>query len=113
MVRCLCRFLGMTTYFVPEISWQSQFLSYMALSVISLVLWKMYLKKHLVKVVRHFTKVRSVYRNIYILETDIVNGVGKIKVGDALWAVKGPVLLRELVLKLLGTRGLFTCEIVE
>jgi membrane protein implicated in regulation of membrane protease activity len=84
--------VGILTYILPALSWELQFLSFAALSVLTALYW--------------WRRQRSVQRKsdqpglnmrgseligqTFVVQESIINGRGKIKVGDGVWMVVGP-----------------------
>ena len=79
------------TLMLFDISWEVQILMFSVLSVVAILLSRMYLKRHPIHT-EDATLNRRGEQHIgrtYTLETDIINGVGKARVGDSLWRVEG------------------------
>jgi membrane protein implicated in regulation of membrane protease activity len=84
--------VGILTYILPSLYWEIQFLSFAVLSVLTALYW--------------WRRQRSVQRksdqpglnmrgseligHTFVVQESIVNGRGKIKVGDGVWMVVGP-----------------------
>jgi membrane protein implicated in regulation of membrane protease activity len=84
--------VGILTYILPALSWEIQFVSFAVLSVLTALYW--------------WRRQRSVQRksdqpglnmrgseligHTFVVQESIVNGRGKIKVGDGVWMVVGP-----------------------
>jgi membrane protein implicated in regulation of membrane protease activity len=84
--------VGIITYILPSLNWEIQFLSFAVLSVLTALYW--------------WRRQRSVQRksdqpglnmrgseligHTFVVQESIVNGRGKIKVGDGVWMVVGP-----------------------
>jgi membrane protein implicated in regulation of membrane protease activity len=87
--------LGLILIFLPELSFLTQAVLFTALALTScFVYWRF---------VRHAANERSDQPNLnrraeqyigrrFLLDTAIVNGHGKARVGDSLWLVEGPEL---------------------
>jgi membrane protein implicated in regulation of membrane protease activity len=84
--------VGILTYILPSLNWETQFLSFAVLSVLTALYW--------------WRRQRSVQRKsdqpglnmrgseligqTFVVQEAIINGRGKIKVGDGVWMVVGP-----------------------
>ena len=78
----------------PDLSWQVQFLVFSVLSVVSVVLSRRFLvNRQTESEIPHLNRRGQQYvGRIFTLSEAIVQGVGKIKVDDTHWRVKGPSL---------------------
>ena len=79
------------TMLVVDISSETQILLFSVLSVVAIVVSRIYLKRHPIQT-DDATLNRRGEQHIgktYTLETAIENGVGKARVGDSLWRVEG------------------------
>ncbi len=81
-------------FIFPDISWQIQFLVFSVLSVISVILSRRFLvNRQTESEVPNLNRRGQQYvGRAFTLSEAIVQGVGKIKVGDTHWNVKGPPL---------------------
>lgn len=96
----LCLWLGMaafvtgiTAWLLPALNWQAEVVIYAALSVVAVGLWFRY--KPLGKDTRDNglnQRGRSHVGQTYTLVEEIVNGVGRARVDDSVWSVRGPDL---------------------
>ncbi|MGI9385712.1 MAG: NfeD family protein [Methyloligellaceae bacterium] len=75
-----------------DIAWQWQLVMFAILSLISVILAKIYLRGHATESDRPLLNKRAQQHigRSYVLEEAIENGRGKIRVGDSLWRVEGP-----------------------
>ena len=92
----------------PAISTNLQFLIYSVLSVVTIIAWKFYGKKHLIESDHPLLNKRgSQYiGRIFSLYEPIINGQGKVKVDDSIWKVHGkdcPINSRVKVTAVRGT----------
>ena len=83
--------VGAIAALLPILSWQYQLFMFSVLSVLSVVFWRIYLKKHPIKTDRPLLNRRSAQYigRIFTLEEPIVNRRGKIKVDDSTWKIEG------------------------
>lgn len=100
--------LGVVLLFVPEMGFGLQSVIFAVFAVIScFVYWRF---------VRHAMDERSDQPNLnrraeqyigrrFVLETAIVNGQGKARVGDSLWLVEGPELPAGAPIEVVGVDG--------
>lgn len=100
--------IGVILWIAPSISWQHQLLIFAIGSVVSIFLWRRYLKTHTAKSDNPSLNRRGeqyVGRMFTLLEP-IVNGRGKVQVEDSTWRVEGidmPVGTKVLVI---GAEGI-------
>ena len=83
--------VGLTLLAFPEMTWQVQLLIFAALSVISLVAGRSFLRRRPIETDRPTLNRRGeqyVGRH-FTLEEPVVNGLGKIKVDDSIWKIEG------------------------
>lgn len=91
--------------FGPQLQW----LVFSAVSVISIIVWKRYAKKHKLDEVDENSTLNQRGKGFigkeFFLSQAIVNGVGKAKVGDTHWRVTGPELPQDAKVKVVGFEG--------
>jgi hypothetical protein len=100
--------VGLLLLVVPELAWQYQVLTFSALSVISIVGWRLVLVKRPIASDEPMLNRRGqqYVGRTFTLKTDIVNGVGKLSVGDTLWRVEGPELKAGTAVVVTGVDGM-------
>jgi len=83
--------VGAVLYFIPSLTWENQFMIFAVLSVASIVLSKMFFKKHPIETDSPTLNRRGEQNigRVFTLTEAIVNGVGKVKVDDTIWKVAG------------------------
>jgi inner membrane protein len=83
--------VGLLLYVIPDLHLLIQVIIFGVLSVVTLVLYKKYKKENpTVKDEPNLNRRGEQYvGRIFTLEEAIVNGVGKVKVDDSSWKVKG------------------------
>ena len=83
--------VGLILVIAPEMPWQYQFIVFAVVSVVSIVVWRNYLKKHPTETDRPTLNMRGeqYVGRIFTLTEPVVNGVGKIKVDDTMWKIEG------------------------
>ena len=84
--------VGLVLLLSPELSWQAQFILLACFSLISIIVWRI-IRKFLPPKepdVSHLNRRAEQYiGRTFTLVEPIVNGIGKIKVDDSTWRVKG------------------------
>ena len=83
--------LGLLAWLIPGMSWETQVMLFAVLSLVSIVGWRMWQRRH-PDVSDQPTLNRrgeQYIGRVFVLETPIENGFGKVRVGDSLWRVKG------------------------
>lgn len=83
--------VGLILVLAPEMTWQYQFIVFAVVSVVSIVVWRNYLKKHPIETDRPTLNMRGeqYVGRTFTLTEPVVNGVGKIKVDDTMWKIEG------------------------
>lgn len=83
--------VGVILLISPDMGWQYQFIIFAIVSVVSIVVWRSYLRKHPTETDKPTLNMRGeqyVGREFTLVEP-VVNGVGKIKVDDTMWKIEG------------------------
>ncbi|MDM8557342.1 NfeD family protein [Candidatus Parabeggiatoa sp. HSG14] len=85
-------FIGFITLFFPQLSLEYQVLTLAMISIVSVVIGRLYLGKHPLSSDQPFLNKRGseLVGNTYNISEPIVNGIGKIRVLDSTWRVEGP-----------------------
>lgn len=85
---------GLVIFLIPSTPWQVQFVIFGVLAVASVVAAKYYFKRNPIETEDATLNRRgSQYvGRVFNLEEGIVNGIGKVRVGDSVWRVEGPDL---------------------
>lgn len=80
--------------FTGILSWQIQWLLFGVLSIVGVTVWTLYFKSKGGKSDSPFLNERQqkLVGGVYCLSEPIVNGRGRMKVGDSWWLVEGPDL---------------------
>jgi hypothetical protein len=83
--------VGAILFFMPDLSWQGQMLFFAVLSVVSLIGWRAYQRRHpTVSDQPNLNRRGAQYvGRVFTLDEAIVNGTGKIRVDDTTWKVAG------------------------
>ncbi len=83
--------LGLLAWLIPAMSWEMQLMLFAILSLVSIVGWRMWQRRHPEESDQPNLNRRAeqYIGRVFTLETPIENGYGKVRVGDTLWRVKG------------------------
>lgn len=83
--------VGALVFFIPAIGWEMQFIIFSILGIISVYTGRNYLRKNpIVSEDENLNNRGSRYiGHKYKLERELVNGEGKVRIGDSLWLVRG------------------------
>lgn len=81
--------VGAILLFAPGFAWQGQVLVFAVLSVVAVVGWRFWLRRHPIRTADPTLNVRGAQYvgRVVTLAEPLVNGVGKARVGDTLWRV--------------------------
>ena len=83
---------GLVKFLFPELSWGVQYLLFAAFSILSLVIWKRFVKQASPEDTDQpqLNRRNQSYKGrILVLSEPIVNGFGKVRVDDSQWKVSG------------------------
>jgi len=83
--------VGVILLISPEMGWQYQFIVFAVVSVVSIVVWRIYLNKHPTITDKPTLNMRGeqYVGRVFTLAEPIVNGIGKLKVDDTMWKIEG------------------------
>ena len=83
--------LGLLSWLIPAMGWEMQLMLFAVLSLVAIVGWRMWQRKHPDETDQPTLNRRGeqYIDRVFRLETAIENGFGKVRVGDTLWRVKG------------------------
>ncbi len=83
--------LGVLSWLIPAMGWEMQLMLFAVLSLGAIVGWRMWQRKHPDETDQPMLNRRGeqYIDRVFVLETAIENGFGKVRVGDSLWRVKG------------------------
>jgi membrane protein implicated in regulation of membrane protease activity len=108
--------VGLVLVIAPGMSWEYQVLLFAVLSIVSIALWLLRLKKHPTQSeVSNLNKRVAQYMDrVARVQEPIVNGLGTINVDDTIWRVLGPDCEAGTKVKVIGAEGTdLKVEIVE
>lgn len=96
--------LSALTWLFPDITIPVQVIIFAVLSVLSTVVHRAYVKRHPQTSDHPVLNQRGqqYLGRVFTLESAIVNGIGRIKVGDSSWQVEGPDLAVGQRVKVIG-----------
>jgi membrane protein implicated in regulation of membrane protease activity len=107
---------GSIVLLMPSISLDVQVLIFSVLSIASILIWKVYVKKHPTVTDNPLLNKRSAQYigRVFTLIEPIENGHGKIKVDDSIWKVRGEECDVGTKVKVVGADGvLLDVEIIR
>jgi hypothetical protein len=83
--------VGIILLIAPDLTWQTQFIIFAIVSVVSIAVWRVYLNKHPIATDKPTLNRRGeqYVGRVFTLAEPIVNGVGKLKVDDTMWKIEG------------------------
>lgn len=83
--------VGLLLYFMPDLTWQTQWIIFSVISVVSVIAWRVLANKKPSES-DHPTLNRRGEQYVgrtFTLTEPISNGIGKIKVDDSMWKIEG------------------------
>ncbi len=100
--------VGLILWTMPEISWESQLLLFSVISVVSIALWLIRLRKHPTESEDGTINERSqqYVGRVFTLVEPIIDGYGKIHVDDSFWQVSGTDCEKGTKVKVTSTDGM-------
>jgi len=98
---------GGLLWLMPNLEWTTQVLVFAVLSVLSVLAWRSWAKKHPVHTDQPALNRRGEHylNRVFTLDEAMVNGVGKIRVDDSTWKVEGPDCAAGSKVKVVGVDG--------
>ncbi|HED16475.1 MAG TPA: NfeD family protein [Gammaproteobacteria bacterium] len=98
---------GGLLWLMPNLEWTTQVLVFAVLSVLSVLAWRSWAKKHPVHTDQPALNRRGEHylNRVFTLDEAIVNGVGKIRVDDSTWKVEGLDCAAGSKVKVVGVDG--------
>jgi membrane protein implicated in regulation of membrane protease activity len=98
---------GLITMLAPSLPWQAQFVLFGVLAIASVVGARYYFKRNPIETTDATLNKRGAQYigRTFSLEEAIVNGFGKVRVGDSVWRAEGPDLPAGDRVKVIGVDG--------
>ncbi|WP_434131551.1 NfeD family protein [Methylocaldum sp. GT1BB] len=83
--------VGVIKLIVPALSWEYQLILFSVLSIVSIAVFRLFLKRHPIETDQPLLNQRAAQYigRLFTLENPIVNGQGRIRVDDSTWKVQG------------------------
>ena len=99
--------VGLAAWLIPAMGWEFQLMLFAILSLVSIVAWRVYQRRHPDESDQPALNRRGeqYIGRVFVLETPIENGFGKVRVGDTLWRVRGSDAAAGRRVKVVGTEG--------
>ncbi len=101
--------VGIVLYVRPELNWQYQLILFAVLSVASIALWRLtrpFFPPGEPEVPNLNRRADQYIGRTFTLSEPIVNGMGKIKVDDSTWRVRGDEAPVDTRVKVIGVDGI-------
>jgi len=100
--------VGVILWALPDMSWESQLLIFSIISVVSIALWRIRLRKHPTESEDDTLNVRTnqYIGRVFTLVEPIIDGYGKIHVDDSYWQVSGTDQEKNKKVKVISTDGM-------
>lgn len=98
---------GILLWLMPNLEWTTQVLIFAVLSVLSVIAWRAWAKKHPIQTDQPALNRRGEHylNRVFTLDEPIVNGVGKIRVDDSTWKIEGPECEAGSKVRVVGVDG--------
>jgi inner membrane protein len=98
---------GLITMIAPSLPWQAQFVLFGVLAIASVAGARYYFKRNPIETTDSTLNKRGAQYigRTFSLEEAIVNGFGKVRVGDSVWRAEGPDLPAGDRVKVIGVDG--------
>ncbi len=94
---------------IPSLGWELQFIIFSILSVVSIISWRLFFKKNPPREdpdSQTLNRRGSEFLGRKVeLTTAIIDGVGKVKLGDTMWRVEGPDAAKGTQVEVVDSRG--------
>lgn len=99
--------VGALLWVMPGLSWEAQLAVFSVFSVVSVIGWRFYLRKHPIQTDKPVLNRRGhqYIGRVFTLQDPIVNGLGKIRVDDTSWKIQGADLPAGAKIQVTGVDG--------
>ena len=83
--------LGLLAWLIPAMGWETQVMLFAILSLVSILAWRAWQRRHPDVSDQPMLNRRGAQYvgRVFVLESPIQNGYGKVRVDDTLWRVRG------------------------
>ncbi len=99
--------VGLLLLIMPGMGWEFQIITFAAISLASIVIWRQYFRKHQAPTDQPALNRRGeqYVGRTFTLSEPIVNGLGKIRVDDTSWKIEGADCEAGSRVKVIGVDG--------
>jgi len=99
--------VGVFVLIMSDLSWQTQWLSFAVISILSIVVWRIYQKGQPAVTDQPSLNRRGeqLIGRLVTLDEPIVDGVGKININDTTWKIRGADMAKGTQIKITGVDG--------
>lgn len=99
--------VGLLVFFVPDMGWDYQIFIFSTISVVSIIVWRQYFRRHPTQTDQPALNRRGeqYIGRTFTLGDPIVNGHGKIRVDDTTWKIEGEDCDSGSRIKVVGVDG--------
>ena len=107
--------VGAVLYLAPSLSWEFQLLIFAVLSIVSIIVWRAWFRKHPPESDNPLLNQRDqqYVGQTVTLDSPIEHGKGRIRLGDTWWKAEGPDAPAGTVMKVIAVNnGVMRLEIV-
>lgn len=96
--------VGLFVWMVPSLTWEIQIITFAILSIVSIVVWRNYAKKNPAESDEPLLNRRGeqYIGRVVTLEEPIIDGMGKVKLDDSTWKIKGEDCSAGTKIKIIG-----------
>jgi membrane protein implicated in regulation of membrane protease activity len=100
--------VGLILVVFPDMGWESQFLIFAVISVVSIAAWRVRLQKHptLSEDTTLNSRTKEYIGRVFLLSEPIENGIGQVHVDDVFWQVSGPDCAVDIKVKVISVDGM-------
>ena len=83
--------VGVIVFLIPSLDWRLQVTVFAVLSVVSVIIWRRYLRQHPIESDQPNLnkRGRQYVGKVYILHEPIADGVGHLRIDDTRWRIQG------------------------
>lgn len=83
---------GLVLMLIPGLSWETQFIVFAILSIVSITAARLWLRRNPIRSDQPLLNLRGseLVGKVFVVESPIINGSGRVRVGESNWKVEGP-----------------------